>query len=250
LLIYGVLQVLFVQQDAAKDLAKALGVAFDEDRVLHSIRTTRNLSIGHPTDHSAKKQRSFNFIDRGTMSKTGFNLRTRFADGTPPREQWVDVPAMGERQRKALCRLLSGVVAELEKRELEHRMAFRGTRLQEAMPGALDYYFEKMYQAVREKTPEFGAGHVRLVLDAVNELERLVNERDPARGWDSFVYEFDQIRYPLAELLDYFSSDGSGRLRATDADIFISFAQARMHTLRTMAHEVDDEYARDPSDES
>lgn len=250
LLIYGILQVLFVQQDAAKDLAKALGVTFDEDHVLRGIRTTRNLSIGHPTDHSIKKQRSFNFIDRGTMSNAGFNLRTRFADGTPPREQWVDVPAMVERQREALCRLLSEVVAELAKREREHRMEFRSTRLQEAMPGVLDYYFEKMYQAVRDKTPEFGAGHVHLVLEAVNELERLVKERDPARGWDSFVYEFDQIRYPLAELLDYFSPDGSERLKAADADIFISFAQARMHTLRTMAQEVDDEYTRDPADES
>jgi hypothetical protein len=43
--------VLFVQQDAAKDLAKALGVKFAEDPVLRDVRTTRNLSIGHPTDH-------------------------------------------------------------------------------------------------------------------------------------------------------------------------------------------------------
>lgn len=134
LLIYGILQVLFVQQDAAKDLAKALGVKFAEDPVLRDIRTTRNLSIGHPTDHTFRKQRSFSVIDRGTMTKTSFNLRTRFADGTPPREQWIDVPALIGRQREGVCRLLSTVVAELENREQEHRMTFRGTRLQEAMP--------------------------------------------------------------------------------------------------------------------
>jgi hypothetical protein len=41
--------------------------------------------------------------------------------------------------------------------------------------------------------------------------------------------------------------EGSKRLRALDADIFISFAQSRMHTLRSMAAEVDLEYARDPA---
>ena len=128
-------------------------------------------------------------------------------------------------------------------------MTFRGTRLQETMPGALDYYFEKMYQAVRDSTPEFGAMHVRLVQQAVDELERLVKDRDSAVGWDSFGYEFEQIRYPLAELLTYFTPGSAGRLRAQDADIFISFAQTRMHALRSMAAEVDAEYARDPTDE-
>lgn len=249
LLIYGILQVLFVQQDAAKDLARALNVKFAEDPVLQEIRTTRNLSIGHPTGHTSKKQRSFNVIDRGTMTKTSFNLRTRFADGTPPREQWVDVPSIVARQREGICCLLSAVVAELENREREHRMTFGGTRLQEAMPGVLDYYFEKMYQAVRDGSPEFGAMHVRLVQQAVDELDRLVKERDSAGGWDSFGYEFEQIRYPLAELLMYFTPASAGRLRAQDADIFISFAQTRMHALRSMAAEVDAEYARDPTDE-
>lgn len=250
LLIYGILQVLFVQQDAAKDLARALDVEFVDDAVLREIRTTRNLSVGHPTDHTSKKQRTFNVIDRGTMSKTSFNLRTRFADGTPPREQWIDVPALIGRQREGICRLLSSVVAELENRELEHRMTFRGTRLQEALPGVLNYYFEKMYQAVRDSTPEFGAMHVRLAEKAVDELERLVKERDVAGGWDSFGYEFEQIRYPLAELLIYFTPNGAGRLRAQDADIFISFAQARMQALRAMAAEVDNQYAREPTDDS
>ncbi|MPZ18122.1 MAG: hypothetical protein GEV06_09455 [Luteitalea sp.] len=41
----------------------------------------------------------------------------------------------------------------------------------------------------------------------------------------------------------------TGRLRAPDADIFISFAQARMHALRAMTAEVDAEYVRDPTDD-
>src|SRR5690606_18299100 len=100
----------FVQQDAAESLAKALSVKFTRDRVLSDIRRTRAMSIGHPTSHDYG--RAFSFIDRGSMSKTGFHLRTRFADGTPPREQWIDIPDMIERQREALCLLLSTVVAE------------------------------------------------------------------------------------------------------------------------------------------
>lgn len=249
LLIYGILQVLFVQQDAAADLARALNVQFSKDPVLRDVRTVRNTSVGHPTEHDFKKQRSFHFIERGTMTRTGFTLRTQFADGTPPLVQGIDIPNMILRQREAIRSLLGTVVAELQRREREHRMAFRDRSLQETMPGVLDYYFEKMYDAVRNNNLGFGAAHVRLVQEAVDELERLVTERDPAGGWDSFAYEFQQIRYPLAELLDYFSAEGSKRLRAPDADIFISFSQSRMHTLRSMAAEVDAEYARDPGAE-
>ena len=250
MLIYGVLQVLFVQQDATTDLAKALGVKFGEDGTLREVRTIRNLSVGHPTDHTFKKQRSFNFIERGTMTKTGFTLRTVFHDGTPTRVQGVDIPGIIARQREAICRLLGTVAAELQERERKHRMTFQGQRLQDSLPGVFDYYFEKMYDAVRQNNGPFGAGHVQLVQDAVGELERLVRERDPAGGWDSFSYEFEQIRYPLAELVIYFAQGDSGRLRAQDANIFISFAQQRMHALRRLAAEVDVDYKRDLTEAS
>src|SRR5687767_1869174 len=49
LVVYGVLQVLYVQQDAAMTLASCLNLTLEWPDELEPIRETRNDSIGHPT---------------------------------------------------------------------------------------------------------------------------------------------------------------------------------------------------------
>jgi hypothetical protein len=51
LIVYGVLQVLYVQQDAARTLAGCLGLGFTLPPELSAIRDARNASIGHPTTY-------------------------------------------------------------------------------------------------------------------------------------------------------------------------------------------------------
>ena len=50
-IVYGVLQVLYVQQDAARTLATCLGLPFKLPPELAAIRDARNASIGHPTNY-------------------------------------------------------------------------------------------------------------------------------------------------------------------------------------------------------
>jgi hypothetical protein len=74
--IYGVMQALFLQQDALVDLIKAIHPAkeiFPND-VLKDIREVRNASTGHPTSLKRKGQLSAHGIVHNTMSKDGFDL--------------------------------------------------------------------------------------------------------------------------------------------------------------------------------
>lgn len=81
------------------------------------------------------------------------------------------------------------------------------------------------------------------------------NTADPGENY-LLIYVFcrcsscnrTQPRLSLAELLIYFTPTSAGRQRAPDADIFISFAQARVDALRALTAEVDAEYVRNPTD--
>src|SRR5262249_49666 len=63
----GILQVLYVKQDAGKTLATCLRLAFELPDELGHIREIRNDSIGHPTGRGG-------FISRITLSQDGFQL--------------------------------------------------------------------------------------------------------------------------------------------------------------------------------
>jgi hypothetical protein len=66
LVVYGILQVLYVQQDAAKMLAGCLKLPFELPDELVNIREIRNDSIGHAAGRGA-------FISRITLSQDGFH---------------------------------------------------------------------------------------------------------------------------------------------------------------------------------
>ena len=71
LIIYGILQVLFVQQDAARTIADTLSVQLDTPTELLSIREIRNLSVGHPTRVGRKYPFKQGFITRYSMTPLG-----------------------------------------------------------------------------------------------------------------------------------------------------------------------------------
>src|SRR5438067_8514108 len=118
LMLYGVLQVLFVQQDAVSHLAEALNISYSVDPVLTEIRKVRNDSIGHPTKRGKGKGEAFNFISRISMDKSGFTLLTTYAtDDT--KFQHISVPQLIESQRDILRTTLSDVVEKLKEEEMK-----------------------------------------------------------------------------------------------------------------------------------
>jgi len=61
LLIYGVLQALYIQSDAVAHLHEALDLTYAHDAEIYKIREIRNDSSGHPTKRGQKgKGRAFN----------------------------------------------------------------------------------------------------------------------------------------------------------------------------------------------
>ena len=86
ILAYGFLQALFLQQDAVRNLYEALQLPSEPDPLLAEIRELRNDAIGHPTKRGGGKGKgkSFSFISRPSISKSGFQLMTVTPNEWPP----------------------------------------------------------------------------------------------------------------------------------------------------------------------
>jgi hypothetical protein len=243
LLLYGVLQVLFVQQDAVAHLSEALDIPYSADPLITEIREVRNDSIGHPTKRGGGKGRAFNFISRISIGKGGFTLMTSFADGDT-KFQHVGVPQLVESQRGILRAALSAVAEKLKEEEMKHRQEFAGKKLGDVFPQTLTYNFEKIAESVHgNKPPEFGTIHVRSVAEVVERYKAALGERGLLGAYDSITYDLELIEYPLAELGKYFANPQESKLNAQDANIFLYFVRKHFDSLIKTAGDIDGDYA-------
>ena len=80
--IYGLLQSLFIQQDAMRNLSEAFSIEYEISVKLKSIREIRNSAIGHPTKNNINKKFYYNHISRPSLSKESFTLLKYSEDNT------------------------------------------------------------------------------------------------------------------------------------------------------------------------
>lgn len=114
--VYGILQVLFVQQYAAMHLFQALNQTFASNDALKQIRETRNRATGHPTKKNEGKQKhSFHFISRMSLTQDGFQLRSE-SEGTKDRFEPIDVRTFIRDQGRELTAILTDLVTKLKPR--------------------------------------------------------------------------------------------------------------------------------------
>lgn len=73
LVAYGLLQVLFVQQDAVKHAAEAIDLNWEFPEEILAVREVRNNAIGHPTKRGGKNSESFGIVQI-SLSHDGFTL--------------------------------------------------------------------------------------------------------------------------------------------------------------------------------
>ena len=251
ILVYGVLQALVLQQDAVRHLVEALGLdselGSEPDSLLLEVREVRNASVGHPTKRRSKRlepARS-HFISRISMTKTGFQLITVYANHDPPQFKGVSLPELIVTQRSQLRTSLNQVVALLQKEEAEHKAMFKDDMIAAAFHPTTDYYFEKIYESIPASKPsEYGRRHVELIVEAVERFKAKLAERGIAGAYDSVKHHLDLVSYPLQELKLYFDRFGPSKLNERDAFIFVHFIQDEINTLRSMAVEIDESYQK------
>ncbi len=114
LLTYGLLQVLYVQQDAVRHAAEAVGLKWEDSEALKNVRDVRNKAIGHPTKRDRgpwkDKPESFGIVQH-SMSHETFELYSSHWNELP---RTVRLRDLIEAHGTALTRVLGGIIRHLD----------------------------------------------------------------------------------------------------------------------------------------
>jgi hypothetical protein len=251
--IFGVLNALVIQQDAAFLLFKALGApkaclqfansgpwAFSI-AALANARKIRIAGAAHPVEWGEKRGApASTFIVQHSVNSRGCQLMLRYDDG---RTEWqhVNLKALIERQHEALTEECRVAISELEADDEEHRMKYVSTQLT-SLFAACDYWTPKVALAVYGSEPgELGLGGLDTVDEALKRFRAALAERE--RPFEEpLLGLYRHAEYSIRQLRDYFEKGRTG-LDPEMAEILADHLDTTLGEVIAIAKEIDEEYA-------
>lgn len=238
---YGILQALFIQQDAARHLSEAFAVTHTPSPTLARIRDIRNAAIGHPTKQHIKKSTHYNYISRISLAKGGFTLlRSSPEDDT----QFVDVDmtAIVQEQLTDIEVALSSVAEKLRDADRLHREKFGGNLISDIFHASTGYLFEKVGQGIHSSTQgdrAFGLSMLESIEKMYLQLQSALEDRRELSEYTR--YDLDEYKHAISALKDYLSGNPK-ELGESDARIYLFYLREQHNKFVKIAEEVDDEY--------
>jgi hypothetical protein len=238
LIVYGMLQMLYVQQDAIKSLLAAFNLPSERATNIKEIRTLRNKSIGHPVRDS---KGASHFISRIDLAIHSFRLSSFYSDGLSDYLTF-DLRRMVRDQMRAVADLLRQLIQHLRRDEMDYRKKHNKTKLESFFDGGFSYALSKVREGMHDTgdKKEFAGSCLRMVSDSIDKFSQALQEMNLAANLPRFL---EHVPYAIKELAAYFSGSTSSRLIYEDASIFISYLEEQTKTLKRVAKEIDDDNA-------
>ena len=175
ILAYGVLQAIFLQQDAIKHLALSLSLPFNLPDELREIRELRNDAIGHPTSRDVdrkQKIKSFHHISRATLSNAGFQLMSTYSERDSYDFKDVQFNTIIDIQSEFCENLLNDMLDKLKDDENNHRRKFMDDKLIDCFHSSLSYIFSKVKEGIRSDIGrDFALSNFKSILEAISTFE-------------------------------------------------------------------------------
>jgi hypothetical protein len=253
---FGVLQALYVQQDAAFWLLQGIrhppdvatfssaGAWIRKKTGLNDIRDLRNWSIGHPSRSDKGPFKGASFIVQHSVDVRGFQLFGYSDSGSADQRRHIDLRTLIGQQTSELTTLLTTALQDAHETERTHRKKFMDERLQSLFDN-LHYPLEKLSEATRAKPEERGLGMygIESVERAVVDFrERLRARNEPINAGLGLIC--DRLAVAMASLRTFFQ--GGEGVTPDMADVLAEFVADRVDELGRWAAEIDQEY-RDQS---
>jgi len=249
LAIYGLLQALYVQQDAVRNLCEALEIPQTIDKYprIKEVRELRHDSIGHPTKRDRRKPTSYHFISRMSLQPDGFDLHSLYSDGES-KCTTVSITGLVADQRRYVDDVLQAVIRTLEEEEAAHKEKFRVEKLAAVFPSTLDYALQKVLQCTTTtEDAALGQAHLQGIAQALQAFRDALARRGiELDTYPSIRDVYQSLEYPLGELERLFDRAKAGagpRIHARAAEIFAWYVQRQVAELRAMAREIDADYS-------
>ena len=246
---FGVLQALYVQQDAVRNLHEVLDIPYTMDPSIERIRSIRHDAGGHPTNRGGKKAVNFfnvgNFEDQGIELITGYPSETAGEIRIPNRICIsINLPHFINTQKSVFTEVLNNVIETLKEEQVEHRGKFAGRTLTSAFQ-TTGYFFSKISEIAISSDPSYDPlvlGCVDDILKAIGEFKEGLKERGEPDDTISHMYE--NLDYALQHIKGCFGGSTETHINRKDAYMLAHFAEHEVQELKEIAQEIDERYGQ------
>ncbi|MCH8821512.1 hypothetical protein IID23_03225 [Patescibacteria group bacterium] len=243
-LTYGLLQNLYVQQDALSNLNESIfgekiKVWSRDFPSLFYVRDVRHITIGHPTKKDRnEKGNKYCVIDQSRLSIAGFSFWVWSESGVE--EQTIKFSELLEKQRETILKELRKILRKLNTHEVAHKKKFAGQSLSSLLPKgepysfsvlrglASDYLGWRMFLDLNKKFQE--------IKDGIEERYGKLNQALRVPGTKILIDELERI-FQRIEEMKY-----SGSEMEIDLNIYADALVERLKELKMHLDEIDDEF--------
>ena len=239
---YGLLQSLFIQQDAVKQLAEAFEVNFSLNEKLKNIRAIRNASVGHPTKNLVKGTVFYNYLSRITISKSGFTLM-RSSEGHRHDFAEIDLYSIIWDQLNEIQKSYGLISAKLIEADKMHREKYRKVQIVDIFHSSMGYQFSKVAEGISAPVHNrnFGLSMLSSIEETYLKFEKELKERNELNEYIKF--DLEEYFYAI-EKLKSFLSGKSDQMNESDARIYLFYIREEHPHFVKIAEEIDEEYNR------
>lgn len=249
LIIYGVLQSLFIQQDAVSNLYAALGISHTESPHLKVIREIRNHSSGHPTEVKRKivgtPFRIFNHIQRFGLTIRIFKLGM-FNESGELKILDIDLPKLVEQQRDVLGTELLSVLDTLRNQLNDYRKSHRSTIIKDFLPADLTTTINKIQLVIDCKAPAADAlAEVKSMNDGIDSFINELNVRKIQNRTTLMSDDLTETRDLLSGMQHHWDDPAKSPLTEVELTDLNEKIREGMNVIYGYARELDEEYAKD-----
>ena len=250
LIIYGLFQAIYVQQDAVLNLCNSIGIPLTKNKEdlkskypeLYEVRQLRNKGIGHPTPGHTNRDKNTHgmLIDKDSIELFSYTETGEFSFAKYKISDCI------ERQNQSLCGILRKVIKKMRSMEKEHKAKYKQNKLKDCFPRDPQYCFEKIFQAISHiDRISLGLSHSDGLIKAIDKFDGEITKRGLKDDDVVFVrLEIKHSKYPLEKLKKYFGSGPKSSLNSQDARAYADSAREHILDLIKHAEYLDGEYAR------
>lgn len=241
LYLYGLLQALYMQQDALKSLSIALygkEINWRKDYPdLYSIRELRNDSIGHPTDRGNNK--SFHFITKHSVSNGSFSLISHDYQDERPMFRRIHLLEIRNKQEACVNEFLNKIIDAMNQERKEFMENLSPEKISDLIPKDIGYQLSKVYEGVY-------SNHSLAPISFAVIKETIVQIKEAIRNKYGKIETLPGL-FEVIRKMDYIINKIDGwqqekkLFENSDAEVFLDSFSVRLEELKIMLKEIDDD---------
>lgn len=237
---YGILQALFIQQDAIRNLSLAFSIPVVQSEKLKEIRKIRNAAIGHPTKQNADGVEYYNYISRMTLKKWGFTLlRTNKNGGNSFIDVKLDLLVID--QLKEIQISYTNISSTLSEADKMHKEKFNKTLVSDIFGSGFSYQFQKVAEGIHtpDNNRSFGLSMLKSIRETYKNFENELVARNELSDYTK--YDLEEYKHAIEKLHEYLS-DTTVKMSEADARIYCFYIREQHNRFVNIAMEIDSEY--------